>query len=571
MDGAPPGSYPSQPPDVLRKVLAFDLTQNFVCSACRMRLLLETARDTVEFGDRSATTVSGTDVPCLCAISISSSLLAVGERTTRSAARVMLPALHFLRPKRRIKDNANASLGAAPSSTVAATAPAPTAGTSSTRGRSQAQGGAASTLAPELLLKIVQYLVEPNLRHLPPRPHRRALHSVPLVCKHWTGPGNEALYKRVYLLSDEAARAMLRTLRRRPQYSELIQGICFCPPPPIAVVLEGKVTKLSLWNIAVVHPSTLPKGPLNAHTDVLHRALRITELCIETSAAGDSRLRHDREFPVSVGWAPASTLRILSVRGNYAGPHASSFVHLLAALGHASASNVDDLTIHSYQFRDAPGAPPLEWSGPLPPLRRLRLTHCHISPEMFRLLAAACVKTLRVLEIIDCQVLSRSAAFVPLLASLTGLRKLSIGRGLPFGADMAGLSALRVLSLDDYVCSHAHFIGAYPPAVEEIRVHIWWGPELGTKIAADYIRSCTAQNGPARLAHLKRVELRVYSRFADLERWRIMAVCLAGYFAPLSVRTKLMIVREDDDEDPVAHKLHSQNASSSRLWNRLRH
>ncbi|KZV86938.1 hypothetical protein EXIGLDRAFT_774142 [Exidia glandulosa HHB12029] len=454
-------------------------------------------------------------------------------------------ALPFLRPKRRIKD--------------------PAAGDD--------ERGLASALAPELLLKILQYLTEPNLRHLPPRPHRRALYSVPLVCKRWNGPGNEALYKRVYLLSHDAGRAMLRTLRKRPAYGHLIQGICFCPPPPIAVILEGKVTKLSLWNISVVHPSTTPKG--HTHTDVLKQASRITELCLETSAVNDVRLKY--EFPVGVGWAPASTLRILSVRGDYNGPYPSSFVHLLTALGHASARNVEDLTMHSYQFRD--GNPPETWEGSLPPLKRLRLTHCHISPEMFALLARACVKTLRVLEIIDCQVLSRSANFVSILASLTGLRKLSIGRGLPFGADMAGLTGLKVLSLDDYVCSHAHFIGAYPPQVEEIRVHIWWGPELGTKIAADYIRSCTSGRGTAggaRLAHLKRVELRVYSRFADLERWRIMAVCLAGFFAPLPVRTKLMIVREEEEEDPVAHKFrHAQNSSSSssgsKIWHRLRH
>lgn len=438
-------------------------------------------------------------------------------------------ALPFLRPKRRVKDPDDDERTAR---------------------------SAAATLAPELLLKILQYLVEPNLRHLPPRKHRRTLHSVPLVCRHWNGPGTEALYKRVYLLSHDTAKLMRRTLKRRSEYGSLIHGICFCPPPPIAVILDGKLTKLSLWNIGVVHPSTNPKGTV--HGDVLLRCPRITELCIETNAVNDVQLRY--EFPITLGWSPTNTLRILSVRGDYSGPYPSSFVHLLKALAHSSASRIEDLTIHSYQFRDRD--PPQCWEGRLPPLLRLRITQCHIAPEMFSLLAHACARTLRVVEIIDCQALSRAANFTSILASLTGLRKLSIGRGLPFGADMAGLVGLKVLSLDDYVCSHADFIGSYPPNIEEIRVHIWWGPESGSTLAAEYIRKCS------RLAHLKRVQLRVYSLFADIERWRIMAVCLAGIFPALRVSTRLMIVREDEDEDdPEGAKM--PQPSTSRGLRRL--
>lgn len=418
----------------------------------------------------------------------------------------------------------------------------------------------ASMLPQELVLRILYYLLEPNLRHLPPAPHRRALASVPLVCRAWHGPGCEALYRRVYLLSPTATKLLLRTLKKQPKYGALIEGICFCPPPPIAVILDDRVTKLSQWNISIIHPAMHPVGTMPR--DLLQRCPKIAELCVETNVDPDP----SDEFPVLSGYGPPSSvsLRILSVRGDCNSRQPSSFAHLLSSLCHASAFHIEDLTIHSYAFRGE--FDPTRFLGDsaarLPRLRRLRLTHCAISPEMFNVIAQTCATSLRVLEIIDCQVLSRSASFVQLLTSLTGLRKLSIGRGLPFGADMAGLSSLRVLSLDDYVCSHGHFIGAYPPHVDEIRVHIWWPPDLGTRIAADYIRTVTRvdrRSGRMPLPNLRRVELRVYSRFVDLERWRIMAFCIAGAFAPLVVRMRLMVVRTEEEEDPVGAKLQSSS------------
>ncbi|KAH7104081.1 hypothetical protein BKA62DRAFT_615740 [Auriculariales sp. MPI-PUGE-AT-0066] len=444
--------------------------------------------------------------------------------------------LPFLWPKRRVKD---------PS-----------------RHAEQPPASSARTLPPELLLRVLYYILEPNLRHLPPAPHRRALASVPLVCRSWHGPGCEALYRRVYLVTTNATKFFLRTLRRQPKYGALIQGICFCPPPPIAVILEDRVTKLSQWNISIIHPALHPVGTLPR--EVLQRCPKIAELCVETNVEPSSL----DEFPVLSGYsAPGSAaLQILSVRGDCNSTQPSSFAHLLMSLCHSSAFNIKDLTIHSYAFRGQFYPDKFLGDPRLPKLHRLRLTHCAISPEMFKVIAQTCAQSLRVLEIIDCQVLSRSASFVPLLASLTGLRKLSIGRGLPFGADMSGLTGLKLLSLDDYVCSHGHFIGAYPPSVDEIRVHIWWPPELGTRIAADYIRSVVCidmRTGRKPLPHLKRVELRVYSRFSDLDRWRIMAFCIAGAFAPLAIRMRLMIVREEEEEDPIGSKLQSSSGSST--------
>lgn len=403
-------------------------------------------------------------------------------------------------------------------------------------GLGASNGGCAAANAPsEILLLILgefeRFDLEPNVKER--RLMQQTLASAPLVCKGWLAPGNEALYKRVYL-SSKAASRMARALKAQPGLGKLVAHLSFfpCHISVVPTVLAHDWGQPALRRETFRHmPPGFPHEPSEAKTcnAIVQACPFLDELAIRSNDVWNGRLKV-HQFPISPGILTSSSLRRLHLREVYGDQQNSSFIRLLNTLSRPEFQQLETLTLEMYTFTERHLHGMLAWQDTFPQVENLAIVSCDLSVEIFTVIIASVHSSLHTL-LLHNGFSSTNQRHIDALREVPDLEVLTLLGKINPNINMRALTALKVLEFDAFpvLADFAH-IRAYPPNLVSLRVSLYSQPSTFVDLQLPIFREICRP-----LPDLVRLDLQVYSTNDRVHQWQSVAMSLPNKVTPMTI------------------------------------